>query len=60
MSDWKDKVTYWQGMHFEAGQMLCHMHAIPDYFSAADYAYIKAWQERQAYCYRQVTRWRGF
>lgn len=56
-----DKVVFWQGMHREAGRMLNVM-LMPDfnYYSADDHAYIVAWQRRQALCYRQVVRHRGF
>jgi hypothetical protein len=62
-----DKIEYWQKQHREAGLMLCwwfktcgetgHWY---DYYSGDDWSYVKAWQERQAYCYRHIVRHRGF
>lgn len=59
-----DKIEFWQGQHAEAGRMLIswlmYSPATVDYYSADDHAYIVAWQMRQAFCYRQVVRHRGF
>lgn len=62
-----DAIEFWQNQHREAGLMLCGTfkslgeqgHWL-DYYSGSDFAYVKAWQERQAYCYRQILRHRRF
>lgn len=65
--DVADKIVFWQDAHREAGQVLCGRMKVwgesghwLDYYSGQDWAYVKAWQERQAYCYRQIVRHRGF
>lgn len=54
-----DKIGFWQHMHREAGDMLRHVRELLEYYSSEDYAYVKCWQERHAYCYRQIVRHRG-
>jgi hypothetical protein len=60
----QDKIVYWQVMQAEAAQKLTFwLMYSPDriaYYSANDCAYIKAWQERHAFCYRQIVRHRGY
>jgi hypothetical protein len=57
-----DKIVYWQHRQREAMQRLSYMMEpyFLGYFSAADCAYAKAWQQQHAMAYRQIVRWRGF
>ena len=59
------KVAYWQDQHREAGRMLNWEFRTMDgswfdYYDGDDWSYVSAWQKRQAYCYRQIQRHRGF
>lgn len=56
-----DAITYWQEAQREAGRMLAFW-IVPEinYYSSEDFAYVKCWQERHAYCYRKIVCHRGF